>query len=176
MFERYYGFVSSLARSRFPAHLRSKLDPEDLVQETFLKARKASEPLANRTDQEIRAFLRKVFKTTLLDQIRIFDRSRRSTAVEQSLEAAPDRSLPPLEAWLAAIQTSPSQGAARNEQLIRLAGALAALPEKQRMALELRYLKGKTLEQTAEAMNTTSGSVVGLVWRGMQKLRDRLEP
>jgi RNA polymerase sigma-70 factor (ECF subfamily) len=175
MLQRYYNFVNSLARSRFPAHLRSKLDPDDVVQETFLRAQKADGALEARTEKEARVFLRKVFRTTLLDQIRIFDRGRRSTAMEQSIDAARDESSTRLEAWLAAIQTSPSQGAARNEQLVRLAAALAALPENQRLALELRYLKGRSLAETAQAMAITSSAVAGLVRRGIDSLRERLE-
>jgi len=176
MFEEYYDYVNSLARLSFPAHLRSKLDPEDVVQETFLKAQKADAPLVKRTESETRVFLRKVFKTTLLDQIRIFDRGRRSAAMEQSLEAAGDESKARLEAWLAAIQTSPSQGAARNEQVVRLSSALAAVPANQRQALELRYLKGRSLAETAQAMAITIPAAAGLVRRGIEALRERLDP
>ncbi len=176
MFEKYYEFLNSLARSSFPAHLRSKLDPEDVVQETLLKAQKANAPLVKRTESETRVFLRKVFTTTLLDQIRIFDRGRRSAAMERSLEAAGDESQTRLEAWLASIQTSPSQGAARNEQIVRLSLALAALPANQREALELRYLRGHSLAETAQAMAITIPAAAGLTRRGIDALRERLQP
>jgi RNA polymerase sigma-70 factor (ECF subfamily) len=175
MFERYYRFVSSLARTRVPAHLRSKLDPEDVVQETFLKVQRAGVVLANRTDREARVFLRKVFTTTLLDQVRIFDRSRRRAALERSIDVGFDRSSRCVEDWLAASQTSPSQGAARNEQSLRLSGALASLPSNQREAVELRYLKRCSLEETAQSMGITSGAVAGLVRRGLDALRANLD-
>jgi RNA polymerase sigma-70 factor (ECF subfamily) len=175
MFERFHRFVSSLARKRFPDHLRSKLDPEDVVQETLLKAQKAGAALAGRTDREARLFLRKVFTTTLLDQIRIFDRGRRCAALERSIHVGSDQSSTCLEDWLAASQTSPSQGAARNEQHFRLSRALASLPLNQRQAVELRYLKRCSLEETARSMGITSGAVAGLVRRGLEALREHLD-
>ena len=80
-----------------------------------------------------------------------------------------------LEAWLAAIQTSPSQGAARQRDAVALAEALAALPDGRRQALELRYLKGQSLEEIALAMRTTSAAAAGLVHRGIKALRVRLD-
>jgi RNA polymerase sigma factor (sigma-70 family) len=74
----------------------------------------------------------------------------------------------------AAGHTSPSQRAIRAEELLRLAGALAALPEPQRRAVELHYLQGLPLAQIATALGTTRPAVAGLLHRGLKALRARL--
>ena len=55
--------------------------------------------------------------------------AKRDVALERSLEADLDRSASGFAAWLAADQTSPSGRAERNEELLRLAEALADFPD-----------------------------------------------
>jgi RNA polymerase sigma factor (sigma-70 family) len=56
-----------------------------------------------------------------------------------------------------------------------LAAALDALPEEQRMAVELRYLGDCSLEEIATMMNRTKPSVAGLLRRGLEELRVNLQ-
>ena len=74
----------------------------------------------------------------------------------------------------AADQTSPSEFAARGERALLLATALAALPDDQRTAVELRYLGECTLEEIAQMMNRSKPSAAGLLRRGLEELRLKL--
>src|SRR5437762_1352259 len=80
-----------------------------------------------------------------------------------------------LEAFLAADLTSPSGRAERNERLLRLADALARLPEDQRRSVELRHLQGLPLAEIAARMERSVDAVVGLIHRGLRALRRDLE-
>lgn len=60
------------------------------------------------------------------------------------------------------------------EQLVRLAWALQQLPESQRLAVELHHLHGLTLRETAAQVDRTAAAVVGLLRRGLLKLRQLL--
>jgi RNA polymerase sigma-70 factor (ECF subfamily) len=79
-----------------------------------------------------------------------------------------------LEAWLAAEQSSPSQQVAYQEQQLRLAEALEALPEDQRSAVELHHLQGLSVAEVAERLGRTRTAVAGLIKRGVAGLRHRL--
>jgi RNA polymerase sigma factor (sigma-70 family) len=75
---------------------------------------------------------------------------------------------------LAAKQSSPSQQAERQERAIRLAEALACLPEKQCEAVVLRHWHGLSLNEIAGQLSCTPAAVTGLLHRGLKNLRKHL--
>lgn len=52
--------------------------------------------------------------------------------------------------------------------------ALMRLPERQRIALALRYLEDLSEQQTADAMDTTVAAIKSLTQRGSEALREQL--
>ena len=79
-----------------------------------------------------------------------------------------------LDGGLVAKQSSPSHEAARREQAVLLAEALAQLPEDQRLAVELRHLKGCKVAEVAQEMNRSKEAVAKLLLRGVARLRELL--
>ena len=55
----YLDAMRVLARREVPVRLRSKLDPEDLVQAAFVKVSKAEARFDGRTEEEVHAYLRR---------------------------------------------------------------------------------------------------------------------
>jgi RNA polymerase sigma-70 factor (ECF subfamily) len=111
----------------------------------------------------------------LADVFRSFGCDKRDVARERSLSADLDQSSVRLEAWLEAVQTSPIDRADKNEQLLRLAAALAQLPESQREALELHHLQAFSLTDTSKQLERSEPSVAGLLRRGLARLRELLQ-
>jgi RNA polymerase sigma-70 factor (ECF subfamily) len=174
--EPFRSYLEVLARVHLDPRLRGKLDPADVVQQALLRAYTAW-PALNHPDRPVLpAWLRRILACTLADVVRHSDRDKRAVDLERSLEADLDRSASGLAGWLAADQTSPSQAAARNEELLRLADALAALPEPQREVVVWKHLRGWTLERIAEHLGRTAPAVASLLRRGLADLRRRLTP
>ena len=69
----------------------------------------------------------------------------------------------------------PSQHAVVGENVIQLAKAVDRLPAAQADAIRLHYLEGMKLADVAEQLDKTTGSVAGLLHRGMKTLRSQLE-
>lgn len=108
--EPFRKYLRVLARAPLDARLRGKLDPSDVVQQTFLRACVGFDQLRLREPGVVAAWLRKILARTLADAVRDLERAKRDVGREQSLEAAVDHSASGLEAWLAADQSSPVNG------------------------------------------------------------------
>jgi RNA polymerase sigma-70 factor (ECF subfamily) len=171
--ESYHNYLLLLARLQVAPALQGKLDPSDLVQETLLKAHRNRDQFRGRSEGEQLAWLRTILANTLADAAR--KRAPRAGVREQSLEAVLEQSSRRLEAILAADQTSPSQRASRDEDLLRLADALARLPDDQRRAIELRHLEGLATAEIARRMHRSVAAVGGLLQRGLRAVRESLD-
>jgi RNA polymerase sigma-70 factor (ECF subfamily) len=172
--EPFRQYLRVLAAVHMDARLRGKLDPSDVVQQTLLRACVGFDHLRGREPGVVAAWLRKILARTLADAVRDLERAKRDLNRERSLEAELDRSSARLEGWLAADQSSPSERADRNEQLLRLADALAGLPDATREAVVLKHCRGWTLAEIAAHLGRTPAAVASLLHRGLKQLRELL--
>ncbi len=171
--ESYRGYLLLLARLQLAPNLQGKLDPSDLVQQTLLKAHQNGDQFRGSSEAERVAWLRTILANTLTDALRKF--GPRAGTRERSLEAALEQSSRNLESILAADQTTPSQKLIRHEQLIRLADAIALLPDDQRQAVEMRHLQGLATTEIAQKLDRSVAAVGGLLQRGLRALRLSLD-
>lgn len=172
--DAYRDYLRLLARIQLGPRLQSKMDSSDIVQQTILQAHEARDLFRGKTEPEKLAWLRTILANVMAAAARRFETQARDVRQEWSLDAQMEQSASRMEQLLAADQTSPSQGAVRSEELLRLAAALCALPDDQRQAVELHHLKGLPVADVAEALGKTRAAVVGLLFRGLKKLRELL--
>jgi RNA polymerase sigma-70 factor (ECF subfamily) len=172
--EKYREYLRMLARMKLGPRLRAKLDASDVVQQTILQAHESRAQFRGTSEAEKLAWLRAILANVLITAGRGFKAAARDVSREQSLEAELHESSSRLELLLAADQTSPSQRAVHGEDLLRLAAALAKLPDDQREAVELHHLKGLKVIDVAAQMNRSRPAVVGLLFRGLRRLRELL--
>jgi RNA polymerase sigma-70 factor (ECF subfamily) len=172
--ERFRAYLQLLARLHLDPRLRGKIGPSDVVQQTLLQAYQGLAGFRG-GDAELLAWLRRILTRNLTHAVRDLGRAKRDVARERSLEEAVDASSARLEAWLAAEQSSPSERADRNEQVLRLTEALAELPEAQREAVVQHYWQGRSLAEIGEELGRTPAAVAGLLHRGLKQLRSRLQ-
>ena len=170
--EDYRDYLHLLARLQLDPRLRGKLDPSDVVQQTLVKAHQNRGQFRGGTEAEQAGWLRRILANTLIDAARKY---QRELNVQQPLDQALDASSARIEAWLAADQSSPSERADRQEQLLRLAHALGRLPDDQRVVVEMHHLRDDSVADIAAALGRTEAAVAGLLRRGLKKLRTLLQ-
>lgn len=172
--EGYRDYLRLLARIQISPRLQTKMDASDIAQQALLQAHEARAQFRGSTETEKLAWLRAILANVLAAAARRFETRARNVGRERSLEAELELSSSRLDGLLAADQTSPSQRVVRAEELLQLAAALAQLPEDQRRVVELHYLKGLPVTEVAEQMARSRPAVVGLLFRGLRKLRELL--
>jgi RNA polymerase sigma-70 factor (ECF subfamily) len=172
--ERFRNYLRLLARLQTSPALARRFDPSDVVQDTLLQAYRKLDQLRGQTDKEVAAWLRKILAGCLRQRLRDEHRDKRDVGRERSLEAALEESSARLEVLLGSTDPSPLEQADRNEQTLRLADALARLPEDQRIAVELRYFQECEVAEIGRTMGRSPASVTGLLRRGLASLRGLL--
>jgi RNA polymerase sigma-70 factor (ECF subfamily) len=170
--ERFRPYLLLLARRQLGGPARGKLEPSDVVQITLLEAHRKREQFRGTTDAERAAWLRQMLAFNIADAMRHMGRGKRDAARERSLEQEVEQSSIRLGSWLAVSEPSPSADAAQHEVAVRVAAALAELPEANREAVVLRYYEGLSLDEISARIGRTQAAVAGLLKRGLKQLRD----
>lgn len=136
----------------------NRSDAEDLVQEAFLRVwRSAASYQAERA--RFTTWLHRMVVNLAVDRWR-----RRRPTVE--LEAANDVPDPAPDAQLVAEAS---------EDAAAVSAALAALPERQRMAVALCYYEGMSNAEAAAALGVPVGALEALLVRARRRLRTLLQ-
>ncbi|CAN5540155.1 sigma-70 family RNA polymerase sigma factor [soil metagenome] len=171
--ESFRPYLRLFAGMMLDKRLQGKVDLSGVVQLTLLEAWQREPTLSKQTEAQRAAWLRKALTNNLLDEVAKFRTEGRDFEKEVSLPALLEESSLRIQSILAREESSVGQRLSNDEQLQRLAQALAQLRPDQARAVELHFLLGCTLAETGEIMNRSEQSVVGLVFRGIKKLRER---
>lgn len=132
------------------------LDAEDVVQDAFIRAhvglRATDRPMA------LRAWLYMITRNRALDGLR----TRRAICTLEERDAA-------------AGSCDPVEAALQRDELRRVIGELARLPERQRLALVQRELCGESHVALADRLGTTVSATKSLIVRARTQVRAAAE-
>ena len=171
--EERRGQLLAYVERRLGAALRTKVEPQDVVQETAVAALN----LLPRTDLSQRdpfGWLCQIAEQRIIDAHRkLFGAQKRAAGREAPAGAAGERELMDL---LVASLTTPSMAAVRGEQQQRLLEAVAGLPDESRTALRLRYVENRPFKEIAQQLGKTDGAVRVLLSRTLARLQQLLAP
>ncbi len=178
LFARYRHYLYVLAQAQLGRRLRIKCAPSDLVQQTLLEAHRDFVGFQGQHEGELLAWLRRILAHNLFNEARRYGARQRDAEREISLDrvrAGVDDSSAALERGLAANGPSPSEAALQHEATVRLADALARLPEDYQTVLLLRVFEELPAEEVAQRMGRSAGAVRMLQMRALTALRQEIE-
>jgi RNA polymerase sigma-70 factor, ECF subfamily len=175
LLESYARYLTLLARLQTGRRIQNKVDPTDIVQETFLEANRQFPNFRGTSEAELTAWLR----TILAGQIaltfrRYLGTKGRDVKLERDLADQLDQSSAALDRGLVAATSSPSHRASRREQSVLLAEALGKLAEDYREVIILRHLEQLPFADVAQRMNRSEDSVQKLWVRALAKLKQSM--
>jgi RNA polymerase sigma-70 factor (ECF subfamily) len=177
LLERYRPYLRMLACTRLNAHLQTRANPSDLVQETFLQASRYFGQFRGQSQREWLHWLRRILSGRLHRLVCKHVWARKRDVYRQvSLEWMPvgrPHTHGDGRTQLVAPGSSPSAPALRKELSELLAERLARLKPAYRDVLVLRNLKGLSFEEVARRMGRSSGAVRVLWLRALGLLRQQ---
>jgi RNA polymerase sigma factor (sigma-70 family) len=139
------------ALMRYASRLLPPERAEDVVQQSFVKAYEAMQ--RDTEALNLRPWLYRIAHNTALNALR--DRGLRHAELDERLDGV----------------ELPDQALERSQDLRELVVAVQALPERQRDAILLRELEGRSYQEIALALGVTDGAVRQLLNRARNSLR-----
>ncbi|TWH04669.1 RNA polymerase sigma-70 factor (ECF subfamily) [Nocardioides sp. J9] len=147
-------------------------EAEDLVQETFLRAWKASASFQGRSS--VRTWLYKIATNVCLTNLESKPRRPLPTGLGTSDSSPADELLEDHEVpWLEPIPDAAVEVAERDTIRLAFVAALQHLPARQRAVLILRDVLRWSAAETAAALETTTAAVNSALQRAHAQLADR---
>jgi len=176
--ERYRSRLRSLIRFRLNEKVRPRLDADDVLQETLLRAFRGMPELKWSGSGRFVSWLTTIAENTCREMLRRHVLAQRNDIKREVPLAAPvgaargDGSVRELAQLLSASGPGPSTALGREERLLRLERALESLAPSHREVLILSLLQEIPTAEIAERMGITSGAVCMLRSRALKKLRE----
>lgn len=155
--------------------LRVRTDESDLVQETLRRAVESSEPCRGQSVAKRLAWFFKIQDRVVIDDFRTHHADCRDVGREQVVQQALDESTAEYIAGFEDKEPLPSERVLGNEQQERLATAIDQLPDEQREVVRLMVLEDRTTAEVAVLLDKSEGSVAGLYYRGVKRLKEILD-
>jgi RNA polymerase sigma-70 factor (ECF subfamily) len=172
--EHYRHYLLLVAQKELDSALQGKAGASDLVQETFLEAQRDWVGFQGNSEEELRAWLRRL----LLNNVANFTRSFRATNKRQvgrevplqprSWSDAPGGALP-------ADISTPSKIALEHERADALNRAVERLPESYRKVLLWRYQEQRSFEEISQALQCSANAARKLWARAVERLEKEME-
>src|SRR5262249_11873373 len=145
-----------MIRRRMPPALARRIEPEDILNNVYLKLHQRW-PELTALNQPSSRLLYWAAKECLVDAWRLHKRQNRD--VEREVPW-PERASQELGSKLAASLTTPSEALRREELAESIRTALDALDRMDREILELRYLDRMNYAEIAELLGITRGAAM----------------
>jgi len=159
------------------AVMRSKIEPEDILQQVYLEAFRAIEQFTYQGSDSFLRWMYAILDRKLIDEHRAMRAERRD--VRREVNIAPSNNnrttYVDLLARAMAGSATPSQVVRKDEALSVISACVATLPEHYREVIRMRFLEGRPVSDVAEHLDRSIGSVHMICHRALKQLRDQAE-
>jgi RNA polymerase sigma-70 factor, ECF subfamily len=169
LFDAYRPRLRTMVRLRMDARLAARLDPSDVLQDTYLDVARQVAGYLRQPRVGVYVWLRGLVWQRLLKlQRRHLGARCRAVGKEMALNADASSAL---AARLPGSGSTPSRALAREEVRLRVQQALATLTPRDREVLLLREIEGLTNNEVAEALGLTASAATMRYGRALFKLQ-----
>jgi RNA polymerase sigma-70 factor, ECF subfamily len=165
LLEAYRPYLLLIANKELPAGLQAKFGASDVVQRTFHEAVKDFARFEGSTEEELRAWLRRMLLHNLADMVIQFTGTDKRD---------PGREVPPYPG-VESPSESPSQQAVARERDEALHRALEQLSAEARQVVQWHAYDRCTFEEIGQRLGRSAEAARKIWARALKKLREILE-
>lgn len=173
LLEACRGYLLTVARQSLAASLRAKVDPSDVVQETFIEALRDFSNFRGEAGRQLLVWLRRILRHNLIDLCKHFESHCRCVSQEVPL---PDQQLlgvAPTRELLATDGPICEQLIAQ-EQRRALDAALQRLPTLYRQVVQLHFGERCSFSDIGNGLQRSPEAVRKLAGRAVERLRQEM--
>lgn len=177
LFEKHRGRLERIARLRLDRRLQSRIDPADIVQDTYLAVQRKFLRFYDPEDLDFFLWLRLELAQRLVDVHRFhLGAQARDAALDVSLQqgALPQVTSMSLAEQLLGRLTTPSNAAMRAELKLRLEDAINSLDPQDRDILVMRHFEELTNSEAAQVLGIKSSAACNRYVRAIRRLKTAL--
>jgi RNA polymerase sigma-70 factor (ECF subfamily) len=172
LLDRYRRRLRRMVAVRFDLRLAARVDPSDVVQETLAEAAAQLDRYLQERPLPFYPWLRQMAQRRLIELHRRHVLARRRTVIrEEALGGLPDRPAVALAERLLGRLSSPSSNLHRKERRDGVRAALAALSDKDREVLVLRFLEGLSTREAAAVLDISEVAVRSRQVRALERMK-----
>jgi RNA polymerase sigma factor (sigma-70 family) len=150
-------------RVRLGPALRKKMEPEDVLQETYAAALAVLDRFEDRGDEFLVRWLCRIAETTIRSL------AEREGAAKRTPPGDRERLTRILDLVRDSV-TGPATAVGRSERNEKLARAMDDLPEDERRAILARFFLGRTFEEIGEEIDISTTAARRMVGRATKRL------
>lgn len=175
LLHHYEPLLRSIAK-RIPRSLAGAVHPEDILQQTYLKAFRSIDRFEPRSEHSFYAWLKVIAQRHLLDEIRKHAKDPLGPGARRHApkQDASSSTMMGVSQFLEDGGMLPNEAAHREELLRAMQVALATLDPHYVQAIELRYFKNYSKERVAAELGVGIDALRGILFRARKKLKESI--
>lgn len=157
--------------------MRSKLEPEDLLQQVYLETFRAIGQFEYQGPDSFLRWMYAILDRKLIDEHRALRAERRDVRreVKQAAASSGQSTYIDLLTRITVGGTTPSQIVRKDEALGVLAACVATLPDHYREVIQMRFIEGLPVSEVAIRLHRSIGSIHMICHRALRQLREQAE-
>lgn len=172
LLESYRGRLMRRAEKQL-TRLQPRCDAGDIVQQTLTEALDGFAGFVGSSEPEFSAWINAIYKNVNGSAVRVHIQAQKRSITKEALISHGHGSVS-CGTELASDESTPSTRLMRGEKTARVVRLLELLPERQAAALRLRFYQKLPMRDLASVLGTSELAAAGLIKRGLQTLRQRL--
>ncbi len=154
---------------RISGDLKHLVSADDILHQTMVRAAQAIDKFEPRHEGAFLGWLKTIAGNLIRDAQKKKSRERRAPAQDAHNQGS---------SWAAMVEkvagdgSTPSVKTQQHDNARRLRAAVAALPDEYRQVIERYYLQDQSLDEIAQALGGTKGSIRAMCYRARKRLRE----